>query len=46
MEVILNKKSAIFYLYRKIFKNRLKRALEKPVTYIYLAFAIFSSCSF
>lgn len=41
MEVILNKKSAIFYLYRKIFKNRLKRALEKPVTYIYLAFAIF-----
>ena len=28
----------IFYLYRKTFKNRVKRALKKPVTYIYAAF--------
>lgn len=30
----------IFYLYRKTFKNRVKRALKKPVTYIYAAFVI------
>lgn len=28
------------YLFRKTFKNRLKRALKKPVTYIYMAFVI------
>lgn len=39
MGTIIDKKSAIFYLYRKIFKNRAKRALKKPVTYIYLIFA-------
>ena len=32
--------SMIFYLYRKTFKNRVKRALKKPVTYIYAAFVI------
>lgn len=31
----------IFYLYRKTFKNRVKRALKKPVTYVYAAFVIF-----
>ncbi len=41
MEIILNKISVIFYLYRKIFKNRLKKALKKPVTYIYIAFIAF-----
>lgn len=30
----------IFYLYRKTFKNRVKRALKKPVTYVYSAFVI------
>ena len=30
----------MFYLYRKTFKNRVKRALKKPVTYIYAAFVI------
>ena len=38
MGIISNKISAIFYLYRKTFKNRLKKALKKPVTYIYFVF--------
>lgn len=31
---------AIFYLYKRTFINRLKRALHKPVTYIYGAFIL------
>ena len=31
---------AFFYLYRKSFKNRVKKALHKPVTYLYLVLAI------
>lgn len=40
MQSILNNKSAIFYLYRKSFKNRVKKALRKPVTYIYIVLAV------
>lgn len=40
MGMIMDKKSAIFYLYRKSFKNRVKKALRKPVTYIYGILAI------
>lgn len=40
MGSILDKKSAIFYLYRKSFKNRVKKALRKPVTYIYIVLII------
>lgn len=32
--------SAIFYLYRQTLRNRFRRAMRKPVTYIYLAFLI------
>lgn len=32
--------SAILYLYRHIFRNRLRKAIRKPVTYVYLAFII------
>ena len=31
---------AILFLYRKSFINRMKKALKKPVTYIYFAFII------
>ena len=31
---------ALFYLYRKTLKNRVKKALRKPVTYIYLLFIV------
>lgn len=31
---------AIFYLYRRIFVNRVKMALKKPITYIYLLFVL------
>lgn len=41
MEIILNKISAVFYLYRKTFRNRLKKALKKPVSYIYFLFILF-----
>lgn len=40
MGTILDKKSAIFYLYRKTFKNKVKKALRKPVTYIYMVLII------
>lgn len=40
MGSILDKKSAIFYLYRKSFKNRVIKALHKPVTYIYIVFIV------
>lgn len=40
MGSILNSKSAIFYLYRKSFKNRVKKALRKPVTYLYIVLII------
>lgn len=32
---------ALFYLYRKNLKNRAKKALRKPVTYLYLALILF-----
>lgn len=32
---------AIFYLYKRNFVNRLKRALHKPITYIYAAIILF-----
>ncbi len=32
--------AAFFFLYRKTLKNRVKKALHKPVTYIYLVLAI------
>lgn len=32
--------SAIFYLYRHTFRNRFRKAIRKPVTYIYLAFML------
>ena len=31
---------AILFLYRRNFANRFKKALHKPVTYIYLAFIL------
>lgn len=34
-----NQISALFYLYRKSFKNRVKKAVRKPVTYIYVVLA-------
>lgn len=37
---VIDGNSAFFYLYRKTFKNRVKRAVKKPVTYIYMAFVI------
>lgn len=40
MEAKTGSVRAFFYLYRKILKNRVKKALRKPVTYIYLAFVI------
>lgn len=33
--------SAIFYLYRRIFSNRVRKALCKPITYFYIAFFVF-----
>lgn len=41
MGMMLNKKSAIFYLYQTTFKNRVKKALKKPITYLYIAFIVF-----
>ena len=32
--------SALFYLYRKSFKNRVKKALRKPIAYVYLVIAV------
>lgn len=40
MGLLFGKQSAIFYLYRKSFKNRVKKALRKPVTYIYIVLAV------
>ena len=37
---VIGGNSEFFYLYRKTFKNRVKRAIKKPVTYIYMAFVI------
>lgn len=31
---------AVFYLYKRVFVNRMKRALHKPVTYFYIAFIL------
>lgn len=39
MGMSLDRKSAIFYLYRKTFKNRVKKAVKKPITYIYIVLA-------
>lgn len=33
--------SSFIYLYRRILVNRIKKALKKPVTYIFLAFILF-----
>ncbi|MCI8280719.1 MAG: hypothetical protein HFI76_03215 [Lachnospiraceae bacterium] len=33
--------SSFLYLYRKIIRNRIKKALRKPVTYIFIAFVAF-----
>lgn len=41
MKAFIDKMYPLFYLYRKILKNRIKRALKKPVTYIYVLFVIF-----
>lgn len=40
MGTIIRNNSAFFYLYRKSFKNRVKKALHKPVTYIYIVLVV------
>lgn len=40
MRTFLDKISPIIYLYRKTFINRLKKALKKPITYIYIVLAV------
>lgn len=40
MKPIVSKKYPLFYLSKKILENRVKKALKKPVTYIYSIFVI------
>lgn len=40
MKLMTEKNSALFYIYRKSFKNRVKKALHKPVTYVYIVLIV------
>lgn len=40
MRMITDKMSAIFFLYGKTFKNRVKKALKKPITYVFVVLGI------
>ncbi len=41
---VVDSMGTVGYLYRRIFKNRVRMALRKPVTYVYVVIILFYIC--